>query len=130
MWDSMTLDGEINAGDILRVIYLARGLSNPARIKFVLKDNVMTILGQVNGHYTNLMKRAMHSSTTGSWKTSFFMDQSSIEFKKHYQVNSLNPDTMGRGYISKFLAIADSFSNTDQAKPVEAKTWRQPVIIY
>jgi hypothetical protein len=118
-WGGMTLDGEVNAGDILRVIYLARGLSNPARIKFVLKDNVMTILGMVNGHYIKLMKRVLHSPTTGPWKTSFYMDT---------QVHAGN--VWGRGYVSKFLAIADSFSNTGKAKPYEFKTWRQPVIVY
>jgi hypothetical protein len=130
-WDSgMTLDGEINPGDILRVIYLAHGLSNPAQIKFVLKDNIMTTFGQVNGHYTQLMKRAVHSPTTGSWKVSFNMTDSSVEFKKHFQGNSPSIDKMGRGYVSKFLAIADSFSNTDKAKPYELKTWRHPVIVY
>lgn len=129
-WDEMTLDGEINYGDILRVIYLARGLSNPARIKFILKDNIMTILGMENGHYTRLMKRTMHSPIVGPWKTSFSMNESTIEFKKHFQVNALNPDVMGRSYVSKFLAIAESFSNTGKVKPYELKTWRQPVLVY
>jgi hypothetical protein len=131
--DGMTLDGEINPGDILRVIYIARGLSNPALIKFVLKDNAMTIYGLVNGHYTKLMKRALHSPTTGSWKVSFNMADSSAEFlnkRTSFQGNSPSINKMGRGYVSKFLAIAESFSNTDKAKPYELKTWRQPVIVY
>jgi hypothetical protein len=117
--DSMRLDGELNPGDILRVIYLARGLSNPAQIKFVLKDNAMTTYGLVNGHYTKLMKRALHSPSTGPWKTSFYMD-----------TLAHTGTQMGRGYVSKFLAIADSFTNTDKAKPYKLKTWRQPVIVY
>jgi hypothetical protein len=130
-WDSgMTLDGEIKAGDILRVIYLARGLSNPARIKFVLKDNTLMTLGMVDGHYTKLMKRTVHSPTTGPWKVSFSMDNSTTEFLKHFQGNSPSINKMGRGYVSKFLAIADSFSNTEKAKPYELKTWRQPVVVY
>ena len=129
-WDGKTLDGEINAGDILRVIYIARGLSNPARVKFVLKDNTIAIFGLIEGHFSKLMKRSVYSPTAGPWKTLFFMDKSSTEFKKHFQVNTLNPDVMGRGYISKFLAIADSFSSTGKAKPYELKTWRQPVVIY
>jgi len=117
--DGMNLDGEINPGDILRVIYIARGLSNPSRIKFVLKDNALAVLGLVNGHFEKLMKRTMHSPTTGSWKASFYMD-----------TKVSVGDEMGRGYVSKFLAIADSFSNTGKAKPYELKTWRQPVIVY
>ena len=115
-WDGRTLDGEINPGDILRVIYLAQGLSDPVRVKFILKDNILTVMGSItNGHYNKLMKRTLLSSSAGSWKVSFYMNTG---------------DIFGRGYVSKFLAIADSFGNTGRAKPFTLKTWRQPMIVY
>jgi hypothetical protein len=118
-WDNLSLDGEVNAGDIIRVLYIAEGLSNPTRIKFVLKDNIMTVFGVNNGHFEKLMRRTMHSSLAGPWKVSFYMDN-----KTHIGAQ------MGRGYVSKFLAVAESFTDTDKAKPYELKTWRQPVIFY
>jgi hypothetical protein len=117
-WDGMTLESEINPGDVLRVMYHARGLSDPVRVKFILKDSALTIMGVDNGHFNRLMKRAVHSDPTGAWNASFYMDSSNV-----------GPE-IGRGYVSKFLAIAESFSNTEKAKPYQLKTWRQPVIVY
>lgn len=118
-WDGMTLDGEVKAGDILRVMYLPHGLSAPYRIKFVLNNNTMTVMGMVDGHFEKLMKRAIHSPITGAWNTSFYMNT----------VEHSNAST-GRGYVSRYLAIAESFSNADTAQPYEYKIWRQPIVLH
>jgi hypothetical protein len=118
-WDGMGLDGQVRAGDVLRVIYVPHGLSAPYRVKFVLSGNKMTVMGMVDGHYEKLMKRAMQSPITGAWNTSFYMNT----------VEHTNAST-GRGYVSRYLAIAESFGNTDLAQPYEYKIWRQPVVLH
>lgn len=118
-WDGMVLDGEVKAGDILRVTYLPYGLSAPYRVKFILNNNTMTVMGMVDGHYEKLMKRAIHSPITGAWNTSFYMNA----------VEHTNAST-GRGYVSRYLAIAESIANTGLAQPYEYKIWRQPVVLH
>lgn len=119
-WNSLGLDGEVKAGDILRVIYIAQGLSDPAKIKFVLDGNTMTIYESDQGHYARLMKRTLHSNPNGIWNASFYMNE----------VDHTGSNVIGRGYASKFLAISDSFTNTVKAKPYQHKTWRQPIILH
>ncbi|MBE3087178.1 MAG: hypothetical protein IMZ64_13285, partial [Bacteroidetes bacterium] len=126
-WDGLDLEGEIHAGDMVRVIYMPHGLSGPARVKFVLENNTLTILGVINGHYENLMKRILHSPVVGPWNTSFYMDTVPGWVKDNI---SYNGNSVARGYVSRFLAIAESINNTDLAKPYAYKTWRQPIILH
>jgi hypothetical protein len=119
VWDGLGLEGEISAGDILRVLYIAHGLSDPVRVRFILKDNIFSVMAIDQGNYKLLMKRFLNSDPTGAWNTSFYMN------------DLMHTDTVvGRGYVSKFLAIAESFNGTSKAKSYENRVWRQPLVIY
>jgi hypothetical protein len=118
-WDGMTMDGQVKAGDVLRVLYIPHGLSDSVKVKFILENNALTVQGMVDGHYERLMKRAIHSPITGPWNTSFYMN--TVDH---------SGGSSGRGYASRFLAIAESIENTGLAKPYTYKTWRQPIILH
>jgi hypothetical protein len=120
-WDGLGLDGELNPGDILRVIYRAEGLSSPARFQInLLPTGVIEVRGSDYQRWYSLMKYRLLSDTTNPWTTSFYMDQTGDE----------NPEVFGRGYVSKYYTLATNFENTDQAFPYLAKTMRQPIIVY
>ena len=119
-WDGKELDGEIKAGDIMRVIYTARGLSGPARVQFVVQDGILTVRGTEGSRFDRLMKRAIKSDyTTNPWSVMFYMDKTGGD-----------ETSFGRGYVSKFSVIASAFDGTTEAQPYEYKTWRQSITLY
>jgi hypothetical protein len=118
-WDGMDLDGQITAGDMLRVIYRAQGLSYPARFQInLLPTGIVDVRGSDYRQWYTLMKHQLLSDTTSPWTTSFYMDQTAVE------------EVFGRGYVSRYFTIATGFENTDKAVPYLMKTMRQPVILH
>jgi hypothetical protein len=101
-WDGMSLDGEVEPGEVLRAIYLDRSLSYPVTVSISLKGNRFTIKAFDTSWHT-VMKRDMVGDYTGSWKASFIMDTTDADISHHC--------VYGKGFVNKFLAIAESFDN-------------------
>ena len=121
-WDGMTMDGEIEPGEVLRAVYLDRSLSIPVTASIAL-ENGRFIIKTFDGSWHTVIRRDMVGGYTGSWKVSFIMDTPDINFSHNC--------IYGKGFVSEFLAIADSFSNlNNQDKPFGTKTERRNVVLY
>lgn len=117
-WDGKTLDGELYAGTILRVIYRAVGLSSPASFQINLSDSELSIKGNSQGRWSSLTGRSLISDTTSNpWSAYFYMNESLS-----------GGQVFGRGYASKFSVIAQSIS--ESAVPYTMKTLRQPIVLF
>jgi len=118
-WDGMTLDGELQAGDVLRVIYLDKRLSDPVRVQITLKDTLFTIKYYDTAWHRAMMKN-MDATYHGPWNISFFMDQS----------NAVNHDNIfGKGFVSEFSAIGESFVDLSVDQDYKYKTERKALTI-
>jgi PKD repeat protein len=122
-WDGKGLESEIAVGDILRVIYYARELSDLLQFKIAVNDGLLTIRGRgVSGSWTRLMKRTLLSDSSSPWSASFYMDRTGSVVDRSI--------TYGHGYGSKFHLNASSITGTDRDEPYAMKTWRQPITLY
>jgi len=121
-WDGMELDGEIEAGEVLRVIYHDRSLSDPAKVRMSLIGDRFTIKAYNDG-WNTVMARDMIGDYTGQWMTHFIMDTPSP---------GVSHDCIyGRGFVSKFTAVASSFSdNLLLDRRYDVKTERKTLIFY
>jgi hypothetical protein len=120
-WAGLGLDGELNPGDILRAIYNTRDLSDPVQIKLSVENDIFTARVYDFTGWQTIMKRTLDGTNNNSpWSVSFYMNQPKPG-QSHDRIT-------GRGYISKFLAIASSFENTDADKNLLAKTERKSII--
>jgi hypothetical protein len=118
-WDGYPLESEISQGDILRAVYKAKGLSDPVEVKIKLSShNEMSF--EANGTHIGWDKKLKYTSQP--WQVSFYMNQSNADID--------HDAVFGRGYVSKFTAIATSIQGTDKAVPYQLKTWRQPILMY
>ena len=118
-WDGLEMDGEIQAGDVLRAIYIDRKLSDPIRVSMSLVGKRYTIK-IFDGTWKTVFKRDMVGTYHGPWGVSFFMNQANPV--SHCCV-------YGKGFVSKFSAVGESIGGVD-ANPFLAKTERRTVIIY
>ena len=121
-WDGMELDGEIEPGEVLRAIYMDRSLSNPVTVKISLDSSRYTIRAY-DGEWHTVLKRDMVGSYTGMWKTAFAMDTTDTDISHHC--------IYGKGFVNKFLAIAESFDNLDiRDKSYNVRTERRNLAFY
>jgi hypothetical protein len=131
-WSGTSLDGTMTAGDVLQVTYMPEDVSPTAKIivKVDTPDSshpgeytpVETLLSvqAITVDTTNIiMARTLSSDTTADpWNIQFYVD------------NSEDTVDYGRGYISNFVATADSITGTDRVKQNALKTWRKPLLVY
>ncbi len=121
-WDGMTMDGEIEPGEVLRAVYLDRPLSLAVTASITLENGLFT-LKAYDGTWNTLMNRSLVGDYTGNWNVSFTMDTPNEEFSHNC--------IYGKGYASQFLAIADSFENIQGLdKPLAVSTERRNLVIY
>jgi hypothetical protein len=121
-WDGMDLDGDIEPGEVLRAIYLDRSLSYPATVFISLEGNRFTIK-VFDGTWHTAIKRDMVGSYTGPWKASFIMDTTDVDISHHC--------VYGKGFVNKFLAVAESFDNLNIAdKSYDLRTERRNLAFY
>lgn len=121
-WDSMALEGELEPGEVLRAIYLDRSLSYPVTAAISLEGDRFTIKA-FNGTWHTVMKRDMVGSCTEPWKTAFVMDTTDADIS--------HLCTYGKGFINKFLAVAESFDNLDISnKSYDLRTERRNIAFY
>ena len=119
-WAGRGLDGELDPGDILRAIYVDRDVSGPLKV-VISKRNGLIKVGVDDGTEKTIMYQNVPRDSS-TWNVSFYM---------------ADPDTTidhgcegGRGFVSKFAAVADSFSSTSLNKPYGVKTERRTAIFY
>lgn len=122
-WDNgmINLD-ELEAGEVLRVIYKDDVLSPTVRVWIALKNNRFTIKVFNAGRWITVNKRDLIGTYTGSWKTNFVMDTPDPD-KSHDCI-------YGKGFVSKFLAITESFENMSLDKPYVVSTDKRNVVFY
>jgi len=122
-WDGLNFEGQVKAGDLLRVVYLAQDLSGPVPIRIAVEDNTVSIIESKD----NTLFKKMIYDTGGQWHASFSMN--TLEHTLTESADCTNA-SHGMGYFSKFLVISDSISNTSLARPYSQKIQRQPIIIH
>ena len=121
-WDGMTMDGEIEPGEVIRAVYLDRNLSLPVTASISLMDDRLTIKA-FDGVWNTVYKRDLAGDYTGTWNASFVMDTPNTAFNHN--------GIYGKGFASQFLVVADSFENIEgQDKPFATKTERRNVVLY
>jgi hypothetical protein len=121
LWRGLDLDGELIPGDILRVIYKPKELSDPLRVKFMLNDDIITIKGYDYSSWHTLAKRVLVPGFDGTWSISSYMDETSIGQEHNCQV--------GRGFVSRLLVVAENV-NSDKTRDYKLRTKRRPIVLY
>jgi parallel beta-helix repeat protein len=121
-WDNMSLEDELEPGDVLRIIYMDRKLSDPIRVSLSLKGSRFTVR-IADPLWRTVLQRDMIGSFVGDWRVSFSMDTPSPE--SHHCV-------FGKGYVSRFLAVANSIANDGMQidKSYGVKTERKNLVFY
>lgn len=119
-WDGLTLEDDLEAGDVLRAIYLDRNLSDSIRALISLKDKRFTFK-LFNNNWSVVNRRDIASDYTGEWNISFVMDEAS---------NQSHECIYGKGFVSKLLIKANSFLNMDLDRPCKISTERKSLIFY
>jgi len=117
-WDGMNLEEDIEVGDVLRVIYQDRNLSNTLRTMISLIGNRLTV--KVYNDGWNIINRR-DIDYTGDWKISFIMNEAS---------NESHACIYGKGFVSKFSAKANSFSNSILDEPCTISTEKKSLVFY
>ena len=120
-WDSSSNLADLDAGEILRIIY---GLGNntfaPIRAEMNLTGNRFTTRLFSQGTWQTAYRRDVGNSA-GPWTVSFVMDSTGDS-----TATCLN----GRGFVSGFVAIADSITNSDIARPYGNITERKNLVLF
>jgi len=119
-WDEMELDGEIEIGEILRVIYMDRVLSDSLRASISLEDQRLAIK-IFDGDWQIINMRDITDSTSTEWNVSFLMDEAAEQ--SHDCI-------YGKGFVSKLLVMTDEFTNMSLDEPLEVRTERRNLIFY
>jgi hypothetical protein len=118
-WDGLEIDGDVEPGDIMRVIYKDRTLSSPVRVMLSKKGKRLTVKAY-DTSWKTVFKRDMVGTAT-DWNVNFYMNEADSSVSHTF----LN----GKGFVSRFLAISDTLDGID-ASPFQAKTERRVVIFY
>ncbi len=118
-WDGMDLDGEIETSDVLRIIYMDRVLSDKKRAAISLSGQRLSVK-IFDGDWRVINMRDI-SDTTSEWKVSFVMDEAA---------DQSHDCIYGKGFVSKFLAMADGFTDMSLDKPLEVRTEKRNLIFY
>jgi hypothetical protein len=123
-WDSMDPNNmpELDPGEVLRVIYSDKELSIPVRFSLSLVGQRFTIKAYEGRSWRVLNIRDMVGTYHGPWDISFFMDTPTAGISHDF--------IFGRGFVSRFLAIGESFMNTDLDKALVTSTERKNVVLY
>jgi hypothetical protein len=122
-WDGLGLEGELTAGEIMRVIYKAHGISATARFQInLLPNGILEVRGSDRSRWSKLMRRRLYSDTSSPWSSSLYMDQTATDIDHSF--------IFGRGYASQYFTLAAGIEGTAEAAPYLLKTWRQPIILH
>lgn len=137
-WDGMSLDGDLQAGDVFRLIYDDDRLSRSLRVSMSLTGNLFKVKVFDNGWRT-VMSKSIATPYLGPWEANFVMEDRLTAGFEYEILNSpwvippqepLNPVRYGRGYVSQFLAIGSSFINSDVDSAMGVRTERKTLTFY
>ena len=145
-WAGLGMDGELEIGEVLRIIYRDRTLSRPIRVNVSLEGQRFTIrVFDTVSSWRTILKRDMVGAYRGPWTATFYMDVPDSNLDVYLQLENedlyalenndfLRIDSgytyFGRGFVSDFLAIADSFINSNIDKPYGNRTERKTLVLY
>lgn len=121
VWRGLGLDGVLEPGDTVRVIYRARELSERVRANISLHGPRMAVKVSDGQSWLTLARRNIGAGLDGQWSASFYMDSTE---------NSDGTCSLGRSFVSNFQGLASSFSNTDLDREMLQRTERRTVIVY
>lgn len=119
LWRGLGMDGEVEPGELLRVIYRAKELSDPVKVKLSLNADYLSIRAYDYNKWSTVMLRNLITSDS-TWGVRYHMDETGEPHNCQ----------VGRGFGSQFSAIADGFVQTDKDSEYLLKTQRRPVVLY
>jgi hypothetical protein len=120
VWRGLELDGVLDPGDNMRVIYKAKDISEKARAMISLHGSRLAVKVSDGRTWLTLARRDVSTNLDGQWGASFYMDQTGL---------AESPCQVGRAFISNFQVIASTITGTDLDQPFLQKTERKTVII-
>lgn len=119
VWRSLGLDGEVEPGDILRVIYRAKSLSDPVKLRVSLVDDYL--LAKVYDYDSwSVVQRRNIVGTDNTWGASYYMDST----------GQAHECQVGRGFGSQFRTVANDFHGTTKDERYLIRTQRRTVALY
>jgi hypothetical protein len=121
IWCGLGLDGLLEPGDNVRIIYKTRELSDSVKVSMSLKGSRLTARVSDGQSWLTVARRDMGSGLDGTWATSFFMDTMG---------SSDRTSQVGKGLVSDFSLVASNIWNSTNAHALLQKTERKSVIIY
>ena len=120
VWDGLGLDGELQAGDLVRIMYNDRSLSGPVRFWISGENEVFSVRVQ-ESTVTTLVLADMYGDST-SWDVTFSMADPNM---------AVNHDNIsGKAFVSDFLAVSDSITGTGLNRANNLNTEKRTVLFY
>lgn len=119
VWRGYGMDGEVEPGEILRVMYRAKELSDPVKLKLSLNADYLSIRAYDYNEWSTLMLRNLITSDS-TWGIRYHMDETG---EPHLC-------QVGRGFGSQLLVVADDFINTEKDQPYLLRTQRRTIALY
>jgi hypothetical protein len=120
VWRGLGMDGVLEPGDIVRVTHRSKDLAGPVKFRIAKAGDRITIKSYDFSVWETLKKKLIVDSDA-TWACSFYMDQTG---------SSEHGCQLGKGYISNFLAVADTFEATDSSAMCGISTARKSAIFY
>ena len=121
-WDGMALDGGLEPGEVLRAIYMDRSLSFPVKVSISL-DSSRFVIRAFDSTWHTVFQKNMVGYYAGPWHASFVMDTTGEDIS--------HDCIYGKGFVNKFLAVAESFDNLSIAdNSYSQKTERRNIAFY
>lgn len=122
IWAGMGMDGDVVPGELMRVIYRARGLSDTIHVRMSVKGGIFEARAYNYDTWQSLVKRDLVSGLDGTWTASFYMDEPATG-QSHICKS-------GKGYASKFSLVADYIEGSTDIRDYAARTNLKPVILH
>jgi hypothetical protein len=122
IWDSSSSLVDLDAGEVLRIMYeLGNNSFAPIRVDMSLKGQRFTTRVFEQGTWKTAFRRDMVGTYAGPWTVSFVMDSTGAN-----RLDCL----IGRGFVSGFVAVANSIENSDIARPYGNITERKNLVLF
>lgn len=121
IWDGLALDGELDPGDMLRVVYMDSRISGPVRIRISLTQGMFKVEAYDWTSWRTVLLRNVVGNSS-SWRVSFYMGDPDVSVNHHC--------TSGRGFVTDFLAVSDSMSGSGLVTQLKSRTERLPVVLH
>ena len=119
-WAGMTLDGDLEPGDLLRIIYMDSGVYGPLQVRLSYQGGIMYAEVNNGSGWTPAMRRNVMEAGPDAWKVSFHMSGH----------EGSHGCTNGRGFASNFLAVAKNMTGAGVIEPYQYRTERRTVVLY